>query len=157
MFSEIYAFTDGSFSTKNGGGWGYVFYTTYKKKTLVWYGQGRQLHTTNQRMELTALIKCIKKIPKCKTLILHLDSKYVLTGLSDHLEETLQKLDGWYVRKKDPKNKDLWDELMKDMQVLIKRSNVKLKWVKGHSGLCKGNTIADKLARNLEIKDWSLD
>lgn len=97
--------------------------------------------TTNNRMELTAVIKALEalKKPGCK-VVLHSDSKYVLNGIEQWLPVWKQR--GWKTAAKKPVlNQDLWQQL----DSLSQAHEIDWRWVKGHSGDV-GNEHADELA-----------
>ena len=133
----INIYTDGACKGNPGpGGWGAILeYGEYKKEI---YG-GHKL-TTNNIMELTAVIESLKLIKKKSSINIITDSQYVKNGISDWIKNW--KLKGWKTANKKPvKNKDLWITLDK----LNNEHNIKWLWVKGHSGH-PGNERADYLA-----------
>lgn len=134
---SIVIYTDGACSGNPGpGGWGAL---------LLWNGHEKELSggepdTTNNRMEMLAVIKALEAIKKPSEVTLYTDSKYVLQGATEWLEGW--KARGWKSASKKPvKNQDLWEQI--DSQ--IQRHNVKFIWVKGHSGN-ENNERVDKLA-----------
>ena len=112
---------------------------------LSWDGQmkelsGGQVDTTNNQMELTAVIKGLEALKRPVSLHIVTDSKYVMQGITSWIDKW--KKNNWKnASKKDVKNKDLWIELDK----YVAKHNVKWHWVKGHAGHEK-NEIADALA-----------
>lgn len=135
MRIEIY--TDGACSGNPGpGGWGALLKWNGHEKEL----SGGEPETTNNRMEMMAVIKALEALKKPSDVTLYTDSKYVLEGAT-------QWLDGWKARgwkganKKPIKNQDLWEQI--DSQ--IRTHNVKFIWVKGHNGH-EFNERVDKLA-----------
>lgn len=138
----VYIFTDGACSGNPGpGGWGAVLrYGTTEKRI-----SGGEKKTTNNRMELTAVIKALGALKeKCK-VILTTDSKYVCDGINKGWAASWKK-NGW--RKSDKKpalNPELWDELLS----LCELHEVDFIWVKGHNGHPE-NEICDKMA----VSEW---
>lgn len=130
-------FTDGACKGNPGlGGWGALLRFGDKEKEL--YG-GAQA-TTNNRMELTAVIRALESL-KCRCVVkLHTDSQYVQKGISEWIINWKKR--GWKTADKKPvKNEDLWREL----DVLAAQHDVDWIWVKGHAGH-EGNERADQLA-----------
>jgi ribonuclease HI len=139
---EIY--TDGACKGNPGkGGWGVLLSFNGVAKTL----HGGETMTTNNRMELTAVIKALEalKKPVCN-VILHSDSKYVLNGIETWLPGWKRR--GWKTSARKPVlNQDLWQRL----DALSQSHEIDWRWVKGHSGNI-GNDRADELA-NLGISE----
>ena len=137
--------TDGACRGNPGpGGWGAVL--QYGGKTKELYGGTGA--TTNNRMELTAVIEALQalKVP-CK-ITLRSDSKYVLQGITEWMPNWKQR--GWRTAAKKPVlNVDLWQTL----DELVGKHKIDWQWVKGHSGDA-GNERADELA-NLGIDELS--
>tara|TARA_B100001250_G_C19450706_1_gene635876 strand:- start:100 stop:534 length:435 start_codon:yes stop_codon:yes gene_type:complete len=134
---NIDIYTDGACSGNPGkGGWGVYLKIDNEEIQL----NGAKDNTTNNRMELTAVIEALKYL-KCKSNInLFTDSKYVMQGIEEWIHNW--KKNDWKTSKKEPvKNKELWIELDK----LVSLHNIQWKWVKGHSG-DYGNERADYLA-----------
>ncbi|MBQ2671360.1 MAG: ribonuclease HI [Clostridia bacterium] len=140
---EITVYTDGACSGNPGpGGWGAVLiYNSHRKEI-----SGGEKLTTNNRMELTALIKALEIVnQKCKINIFT-DSKYLCDGINKGWAENWRK-NSW--KKSDNKpaiNPDLWEKLLD----LLKNHKYKINWVKGHAGHPE-NELCDKLATD-EIK-----
>jgi ribonuclease HI len=136
-FIEIY--TDGACQGNPGkGGWGAILLCGAHKKEISGYVQ----HTTNNQMELMAVIESLKIVKKTINIIIHTDSTYVQKGITEWIFNW--KKNGWKTAKKQPvKNYELWQEL----DELAKKHQITWKWVKGHSGN-KYNDIADQLAVN---------
>jgi ribonuclease HI len=142
--NQIYIYTDGACKGNPGpGGWG--AFIKYNDKTLELYGG--ELNTTNNKMELTAVIEALKAIKdKGKPIIIITDSTYVKNGIEQWIHNW--KKNGWKSAAKKPvKNMELWQQL--DNEV-AKINNLKWEWVKGHSGDI-GNEKADELA-NLGVQ-----
>ena len=131
-------FTDGACSGNPGiGGWGVVIVINNKTIQL----NGGMNDTTNNQMELKAVIEALKYFDKPTSLTLYTDSKYVKDGIKSWILNW--KKNGWKTAAKKPvKNKELWIKL--DLQ--IARHIINWQWVKGHAGN-KYNELADYLAR----------
>jgi len=142
---EIY--TDGACRGNPGdGGWGVHLTFGPHKKEL----SGGELNTTNNRMELTAVIKGLQSLRRPCDVKIYSDSKYVLDGISTHISKW--KKNNWRTAAKKPvKNVDLWKEL----DLALDKHNIQWLWVKGHSGDI-GNDLADNLA-NKGIDDMLSD
>ncbi|HAW44996.1 MAG TPA: ribonuclease HI [Sutterella sp.] len=130
-------YTDGACKFNPGpGGWG--AYLVYGEKTLEI--SGGEPMTTNNRMELKAVIEALKAIKRPVPIRMVLDSQYVKNGLEEWLANWKQN--GWRTAAKKPvKNVDLWQEL----DSLMPRFEIEFVWVKGHAGN-PGNEKADELA-----------
>ena len=137
MASEVVIHTDGACRGNPGpGGWGAVLEYDGKRKTL----HGGEPHTTNNRMELTAVIRALAALKRPCNIKLYSDSQYVLNGIQLWLPNW--KTRGWKTAAKKPVlNADLWQAL--DAEVA--RHSIDWQWVKGHSGHA-GNEEADQLA-----------
>jgi ribonuclease HI len=138
--SLIKIYTDGACSGNPGpGGWG-VFIENSGNVTEL---SGRDENTTNNRMELKAVIEALKFFTINSELTIHTDSKYVMDGASRWIINW--KKNNWKTaQKKDVKNKDLWIEL----DNLLNYHDVSWVWVKGHDGIY-GNERADYLATSV--------
>lgn len=152
---KVRIFTDGACSDNPGpGGWAAVFNTEKKCYTI----SGNELHTTNNRMELRAVVEALKKIlskrkHKSKNQYdIFSDSAYVVNTINnDWLEKW--KMNGWKTTKgRDVKNRELWEELNELIDV-INRKGIKVTFhkVKGHSGNMF-NELVDKIAREESLK-----
>ena len=138
-------YTDGACLGNPGpGGWATIIFD--KKKGKKMEKVGSEMMTTNNRMELTAIIESLKPIPLQSNLIVFTDSKYVINGIESWIFQW--KKNNWLSsNKKQVKNMDLWILLDK----IVKNFKIKWEWVKGHSG-DKFNEEVDKLARNEALK-----
>ncbi|MDR2212333.1 MAG: ribonuclease HI [Pseudomonadales bacterium] len=137
MKDEVSLYTDGACRGNPGpGGWGAILQAGARRKEL----SGGEAHTTNNRMELTAVIRGLQALKRpCRVLVVT-DSKYVLQGMTEWLEGWKRK--GWRTAAKKPVlNSDLWQEL--DQVAAL--HEVRWEWVKGHSGHPM-NELADRLA-----------
>jgi Ribonuclease HI len=147
MTAEVHLYTDGACRGNPGpGGWGAILEYGEQRKEL--YG-GEQL-TTNNRMELTAVIRGLQALKRpCRVLVVT-DSKYVLQGMTEWLDGWKKK--GWRTAAKKPVlNADLWQTL----DELANKHTLSWEWVKGHSGHPM-NELADRLA-NRGIDELALN
>lgn len=137
-------YTDGACKGNPGiGGWGVLMRYGRHEKTLY----GAEAHTTNNRMELTAVIEALKAIKRPCPLRITTDSNYVKTGITAWIHQW--KKNGWKTAQKKPvQNTDLWQELDR----LSALFSIEWQWIKGHSGH-PGNEMADQLA-NQAIDDF---
>ena len=129
--------TDGACKGNPGvGGWGAWMRFGEHERELF----GGEAHTTNNRMELLAVIRGLRALNRPCRVILHVDSSYVMKGMTTWLAGW--KRNGWRTGDKKPvKNVELWQEL----EAEVARHDVEWRWVKGHSG-DPGNERADQLA-----------
>jgi ribonuclease HI len=135
-------FTDGACKGNPGvGGWGALLQCNGRAREL--YG-GEKL-TTNNRMELLAVIRALEALMQPCEFHLHTDSQYVHKGISEWIH-SWKKRDWRTADKKPVKNDDLWKELDR----LVKGHKIEWHWVRGHSGH-EGNEHADRLA-NLGVQ-----
>lgn len=134
---KIELFTDGACKGNPGlGGWGVLINNSNNFIEL----KGTQRQTTNNRMELIAVIEGLKSIKENENIEITTDSMYVKNGINQWINNW--KRNGWKTAAKKPvKNKDLWQEL----DELVQNYSIKWIWVKGHSGH-PGNERADQLA-----------
>jgi len=139
---EIY--TDGACKGNPGvGGWGVL---------LMHNGRTRELHggealTTNNRMELTAVIRALEALKRSTRVRLHTDSQYVQLGISKWIRDWKKR--GWRTANRKPvKNLDLWHRL----DELAVGHEIEWIWVRGHEGNV-GNERADELA-NLGVDEF---
>ena len=140
---KIQIFTDGACKGNPGpGGWGAILRFQDNEKEI----NGYKPLTTNNIMELMAVIESLKAISKSFEIVITTDSKYVKNGITSWIHNW--KKNGWKTAAKKPvKNKELWIEL----DHLIQKHNISWKWVKGHSGHIE-NERTDELA-NAAIKN----
>jgi ribonuclease HI len=136
---KVDIFTDGACSGNPGpGGWGAILRYNGREKELSGFAPA----TTNNRMELQAIISGLAALKERCRVVIHTDSKYVMDGAMQYLARWKAK--GWKTAdKKDVKNIDLWQEL--DMS--LSAHEVTWIWVRGHSGHPE-NERADVLARS---------
>ena len=135
--SHVQIFTDGACRGNPGpGGWGALLRFGGEEKTLF----GGEQDTTNNRMELTAVIEALGALKRPCDVTLTSDSTYVLKGIQEWMPKWKKR--GWKTASKKPvKNVDLW----KKLDVLIVEHKIDWQWVKGHSGHPE-NELADQLA-----------
>ncbi len=137
---QVNIYTDGSCKSNPGpGGWGAVLcYGTAEKEIC-----GGDEHTTNNRMELTAVISALKMLKEPCKVVLTSDSKYVVDGITKGWAKGW-KAKGWKKSDKSPAlNPELWDELLS----LCEIHDVEFVWVKGHAGH-PYNERCDELAQS---------
>jgi len=132
---DIYA--DGACKGNPGpGGWGVLLRTGGCEKEMY----GGEAQTTNNRMELTAVIEGLSSLAQRSQVRVYTDSQYVQKGISDWIHGWKRR--GWRTADKKPvKNEDLWRRL----DEVARRHDVEWFWVKGHAGH-PGNERADMLA-----------
>ena len=133
----IKIYTDGACKGNPGvGGWGAIIMRDGKNIELF----GGENETTNNRMELMAVIMALKKVPSNLELTIYTDSTYVQKGISEWIKNW--KVNNWRSSNKKPvKNKDLWV----DLDEAVGSRKIYWEWVKGHAGN-EGNEKADELA-----------
>ena len=137
MEKTVYLFTDGACKGNPGaGGWGVLLRYGGHEKELF----GGEAQTTNNRMELTAVLSGLKTLNRPCDVVIYTDSQYVKNGMESWIHNW--KKNGWKTAGRQPvKNADLWQQL--DEQVA--RHRVRWQWVKGHAGHAE-NERADALA-----------
>ena len=137
MPERVVLHTDGACRGNPGpGGWGVVMRYQDHCRTL----SGFAADTTNNRMELTAVIEGLRALKRPCDVVVHTDSKYVMQGISEWLANW--KRNGWKTAARKPvKNDDLWRRL--DAEAA--RHRVDWRWVKAHAGI-SDNELADRLA-----------
>jgi ribonuclease HI len=135
--NSVEIFTDGACRGNPGpGGWGVLMRYAGKEKSL-WGGES---DTTNNRMELNAVIEGLAALKRPCQVTLTSDSTYVLKGIQEWMPNWRKR--GWKTASKQPvKNVDLWQKL----DAVIGEHKIDWQWVKGHSGH-RENEIADQLA-----------
>ena len=137
-------FTDGACKGNPGpGGWGAILQYNKNTKEINGYSP----NTTNNIMELTAVIKAINLLNRPCTIVITTDSTYVKNGITKWIYEWKKK--NWKTaNKKNVKNKELWEQLDK----VIMQHKITWKWVKGHSGHPQ-NERADELANKAILEN----
>lgn len=142
MKENIIIFTDGSSLGNPGpGGWGAI---VTEKETVFELG-GREKHTTNNRMELTATIEALDSIKhKPGTVVVHTDSRYVIHGITMWVSDWKKR--DWMTKAKKPvENRDLWEKLSHLVDTRETPGKISWKHVGGHVGIA-GNERADEIA-----------
>jgi len=138
--NKVVIYTDGACKGNPGpGGWGALLRAADgAEKELC----GGEAQTTNNRMEMMAVIEALAALKRPCHVVLHVDSQYVLKGMTEWLQAWKAK--GWRTAAKQPvKNVDLWQRL--DALVHQSEHRIEWQWVKGHAG-DPGNERADALA-----------
>jgi ribonuclease HI len=135
--TQVSAYTDGACRGNPGpGGWGVVLRAGDREREL-WGGEPA---TTNNRMELTAVIEALAALSRPCTVTIVTDSQYVMRGITEWFAAWQRR--GWRTADGKPvKNRDLWEALAAE----IARHRVRWEWVRGHAGHA-GNERADALA-----------
>jgi ribonuclease HI len=133
----IHIYTDGACKGNPGpGGWGAVLEYNGTEREMF----GGEAATTNNRMELTAVIEALGALKRPSRVYLHTDSQYVQKGITEWINGW--KARGWKTAAKEPvKNVDLW----KKLDEVVRTHHIDWIWVKGHAGDV-GNERADALA-----------
>lgn len=137
---RVEIFTDGACSGNPGaGGWGALLRHKDTEKEL----SGAEAETTNNRMELTAVIEALKALKKACNITLYTDSRYVMDGITKWLPNWKQN--NWKTsnKKSAVKNVDLWQKL----DMLTQGHEIRWVWVKGHNGHPENERV-DQLARD---------
>jgi ribonuclease HI len=135
--STITIYTDGACKGNPGpGGWG-AWLKSGEHERELWGGEPA---TTNNRMELTAVIEALSALKASSQVVLYLDSEYVRNGITSWIHNWKRR--GWKTADNKPvKNVDLWQRL----DALAQTHRIEWRWVKGHAG-DPGNERADGLA-----------
>ena len=133
----VVIYTDGACSGNPGpGGWGSVLMYRGHRREL----SGGEADTTNNRMELMAVIQALEALKRPCNITIHTDSTYVMKGMTEWLPQW-KKRDWKTAARKPVKNVDLW----KHLDELVNKHQVKWEWVRGHTGHAE-NELADALA-----------
>lgn len=137
MTAPVVIYTDGACKGNPGpGGWGALLQYGRRERELF----GGESRTTNNRMELIAVIRALESLKRPATVELYTDSQYVKNGIETWIN--VWKRNGWKTSDRKPvKNADLWLEL----DQLVREHHVTWHWVRGHSDT-EGNQRADELA-----------
>ena len=135
---KVIIHTDGACSGNPGpGGWGAILRSGGHEREL----SGGEKATTNNRMEMMAVIEALRALKQSSVVKLHTDSRYVMDGATKWIKGW--KRNGWKTADKKPvKNDDLW----KALELEIERHEVAWFWVRGHSGHPENERV-DELAR----------
>lgn len=144
MNDTVQIWTDGACKGNPGpGGWGALLRCGEHEKTL----HGGESNTTNNRMELMAVIQSLRALTRPCSVVIHTDSQYVQKGISEWILNWKRR--GWKTADKKPvKNADLWQMLDEECA----RHRMEWRWVRGHNG-DPGNERADQLA-NLGVQEF---
>lgn len=133
----IHIYSDGACKGNPGaGGWGALLVSGGHRKEI----SGGEANTTNNRMEMTAVIRALESLKRPSTVEVHTDSQYVQKGISEWLPNWKRR--NWRTADGKPvKNQDLWQKL----DALSQQHRIEWKWVRGHAGHPE-NERADALA-----------
>jgi ribonuclease HI len=137
--NRIDIYTDGACSGNPGpGGWAAILRSGIHEKEIF----GGEIATTNNRMEMLAVIRALQSLRKKSAVTIHTDSRYVMDGATLWMKKW--KSNGWKTSDKKPvKNEELWRALNEVMN----GHDIEWRWVEGHSGHPE-NERADQLARS---------
>lgn len=145
MSLPVYLYTDGACKGNPGiGGWGCLLrYGSHEKELF-----GGEEYTTNNRMELMAVVQGLLALNRACQVVICTDSQYVKNGMEKWIHNW--KKNGWQTANKQKvKNEDLWQQL----DQLAQQHQIQWQWVRGHTGHTE-NELADKLA-NLGVAQQS--
>ena len=137
MTAPVVIYTDGACKGNPGpGGWGALLQYGRRERELF----GGEARTTNNRMELIAVIRALESLKRTATVEIYTDSQYVKNGIETWIN--VWKRNGWKTSDRKPvKNADLWLELDR----LVRDHDIRWHWVRGHADT-EGNQRADALA-----------
>ena len=137
IMKTVEIFTDGACKGNPGpGGWGALLRLGAHEKEL----SGGEKDTTNNRMEMMAVVKALSALIEPCSVIVHTDSRYVIDGMTKWIHGW--KRNGWINASKKPvRNSDLWHDLIE----AAKPHKIEWQWVKGHSGHTENERV-DRLA-----------
>jgi ribonuclease HI len=140
---QVEIFTDGACKGNPGpGGWGALLRMGGHEKEMA----GGDPATTNNRMEMTAVIRALAELNQPCAVTLCTDSKYVIDGITKWVFGWQKK--GWVNAKREPvANEDLWREML----IVIKPHTIEWKWVRGHNGHVENERV-DKLASDAAVE-----
>ncbi len=133
----VVIYTDGACKGNPGpGGWGALLISREREREIF----GGEFRTTNNRMELTAVIRALETLRGDADVVLYTDSQYVKNGIESWIH--VWKRNGWKTADRKPvKNAELWREL----DAVVAKHRVSWRWIKGHADNA-GNLRADELA-----------
>ena len=138
---NVTIYTDGACSGNPGpGGWAAILRYGVSEKEI----SGGEAHTTNNRMELTAVIRALQLLKEPCSVVLYSDSTYVVSAIEKGWLDSWQKKN-WRTKSGPVKNPELWQELLRELE----RHDVRFVWVKGHAEN-EFNNRCDKLA----VAEW---
>ena len=137
-------FTDGACLGNPGpGGWAYILRDGDGNETV---GSGGESDTTNQRMEVIAVLRALESLGEPSAVEVHADSQYVTKGLTEWMDGWISK--GWKNAAKKPvKNQDLWQPLA----ALRETHELSTHWVKGHAGHPENERCDELASREAEL------
>ncbi|HMO68069.1 MAG TPA: ribonuclease HI [Novosphingobium sp.] len=140
---HVEIFTDGACKGNPGpGGWGVLLRMGRHEKEM----SGSEANTTNNRMEMTAVIRALNALTEPCAVTLHTDSRYVIDGITKWVHGWKKK--GWVNASRQPvRNADLWHELIEAEL----RHKVEWVWVRGHNGHAENERV-DKLASDAALR-----
>lgn len=143
MNDKIEIYTDGACLGNPGrGGYGAILMYKEHKKEI----SGSEKETTNNRMEMRAVIEALRALKKSSEVVIYTDSKYVMEGITNWIQSW--KKNNWRNANRKPvKNSDLWQELDDE----VAKHKIEWIWVKGHAGN-HYNELVDELARKAAEK-----
>ena len=138
LVKQVTLITDGScLGNPGAGGWAAILRYGEKSKEL----SGGEANTTNNRMEMTAVIEGLNALHESCEVLIEIDSQYVKDGVTKWMANWKRK--GWQTASKKPvKNQDLWQKI----DQAVNRHEIEWKWVKGHAEHADNNRC-DELAR----------
>ncbi len=140
---RVEIFTDGACKGNPGpGGWGVLLRMGRHEKEM----SGGEPATTNNRMEMTAVVRALNALTEPCEVVLHTDSRYVIDGMTKWIHGWKKK--GWVNASKQPvRNADLWHDLIE----AARRHKIEWQWVKGHDGHVENERV-DRLASEAALK-----
>lgn len=134
---EFVIYTDGGCDPNPGpGGWAALILHDGKRQEI----SGAEMHSTNNRMELTAAIEALRVLPNPARVVLFTDSQYLHKGISEWMPKWLKK--NWRGTNGPVANKDLWQELLQESY----RHQMNWQWLRGHAGNAENEQV-DLLCR----------
>ena len=139
---KVFIYTDGACSGNPGpGGWAAILMHGAAKKEI----SGGEAETTNNRMELTAVLEALSALKEPCEVALYTDSRYIVDAVNEGWLSSWQ-LKGWRRKGGEVKNPDLWERLVP----LLREHRVTFNWVKGHSenelnGRCDELAVAESM------------
>lgn len=146
MLTKVTIFTDGACKGNPGpGGWGVILRMGRHEKEM----SGSDPSTTNNRMEMTAVIRGLKALIEPCDVTIYTDSRYVIDGITKWVHGW--KRNGWVNASKQPvRNADLWHDLIE----VTNRHQISWEWVRGHNGHPENERV-DRLASDAALKAGS--
>jgi len=155
--NTVVAFTDGSCYPNPNGEGGWAFRCQYKGHVAVRFGPAGL--TTNNGMELTAILRCLQYVPAGEShdypLVIYTDSQYALNSLTRWVHGWIE--DGWKTSSgKDVSNRDIIEEAFELIRLHERYRDIDLRWVRGHSGIVENEVCDQKAnyARTTKRTNW---